>query len=180
MLIQIIFLGLFCSAIAPSTPVKEETFEPKKKFDDDELIERLAPVEYYLTRKNWNEATDFGHFRDFYDPGYYHCVVCDQKLFSSNHKYELGLGAATFHYAMGDLVEFEDTNDTFVVRGNTIYRTKETSEKMTSIACEDCGAHLGHVDYNMYRSRSGKEYKVNSHALNFKPAIVKITDKYHR
>jgi peptide-methionine (R)-S-oxide reductase len=99
---------------------------------DDELRERLTPLQYEVTQKAGTERAFTGAYWDTKEPGVYRCIVCDQLLFASDTKYDSGSGWPSFtEPASKDAVTFHTDSSHGMVR--------------TEVRCARCGAHLGHV-----------------------------------
>ena len=127
--------------------------EPKVKFTDDELRERLTPLQYHVTQEAGTERAFTGETWDNKAAGEYRCVVCDEQLFSSDTKYESGTGWPSFSQpAEGEKVETEVDTSHGMVR--------------TEAMCSSCGAHLGHV-FPDGPGPAGERYCMNSASLRF-------------
>ncbi len=129
---------------------------PKTEFTDAELRERLTDEQYRVTQKAGTERPYSNEYHNKKDDGSYHCVVCDEELFSSETKYDSGTGWPSF-YAPVDDDKIENRSD------------RKLIIKRTENVCAGCGAHLGHV----FKDRStptNARYCMNSASLNFKPA----------
>src|ERR1044071_9460632 len=63
---------------------------------EDELRERLTPLQFEVTQKAGTERAFTGAYWDTKDPGTYRCIVCDQVLFLSDTKYDSGSGCPSF------------------------------------------------------------------------------------
>jgi peptide-methionine (R)-S-oxide reductase len=99
---------------------------------DDELRDRLTPLQYEVTQKAGTERAFTGAYWDTKEPGTYRCIVCDQVLFMSDTKYDSGSGWPSFTEPVSkDAVEFHTDSSHGMVR--------------TEVRCGRCGAHLGHV-----------------------------------
>lgn len=99
---------------------------------DDELRQRLTPIQYEVTQHAATERPFTGEYWNVDDDGTYHCIVCDEPLFSSETKYDAGCGWPSFT----DPLEQEK-----------ITRKMDRSLGMVRVetVCANCGAHLGHV-----------------------------------
>ena len=96
-----------------------------------ELRERLTPMQYEVTQNAGTERAFSGIYWDSKGDGTYHCVVCDEPLFSSDTKFDSDSGWPSFYEAIGsDKVITEDDRSHGMVR--------------TEARCATCGAHRGH------------------------------------
>ncbi len=129
---------------------------PQKTFDDAELRERLTPEQYAVTQQAGTERAFTGCYWDSKTPGTYHCVVCDEELFSSDTKYDSGTGWPSFYQAIDE---------------GKVERRVDTSHGMTRIEalCGACGAHLGHVFPDGPRP-TGDRFCMNSASLRLEAA----------
>ena len=122
---------------------------------DDELRERLSPLEYEVTQKAGTERAFTGAYWDTKDPGTYRCIVCDQVLFMSDTKYDSGSGWPSFTDPVTpDAVRFIEDRAHGMVR--------------TEVRCGRCGAHLGHV-FPDGPGPSGERFCMNSASLRLDP-----------
>ncbi len=123
---------------------------------DAELRERLTREQYQVTQHAGTERAFSGAYWDAKDDGTYHCIVCDEALFSSETKYDSGSGWPSFTEAI----------DPAKVTMKT-----DTSHGMvrTEAVCANCGAHLGHV-FPDGPAPTGDRFCMNSASLNLKPA----------
>jgi peptide-methionine (R)-S-oxide reductase len=123
---------------------------------DDELKQRLTPLQYEVTQRAGTERAFSGAYWDVKDPGTYHCVVCHEPLFSSETKYDSGSGWPSFTEAIDpDKVTLREDRSHGMVR--------------TEAVCATCGAHLGHV-FPDGPGPTGARFCMNSASLDLEPA----------
>ena len=122
-------------------------------FSDEELRERLSPVQYHVTQESGTEQAFTGETWDEKNTGTYHCVVCGAALFSSENKFESGSGWPSFWQPLSDeVVTTEIDNSHGMVRVEAL--------------CHACGAHLGHV-FPDGPDPTGDRYCMNSASMRF-------------
>lgn len=86
--------------------------------------------------------------------GIFYCVVCDNPLFKSDHKYESGSGWPSFYDVAGpDALETKTDFKLILPR--------------TEFHCANCGAHVGHV-FKDGPEPTGQRFCANGAVLNFK------------
>lgn len=123
---------------------------------DAELTERLTKLQYEVTQNGATERAFSGTYWDMKDDGTYHCIVCDEELFSSDTKFESGSGWPSFFEAIDpSKVTVEEDRSLGMVR--------------TEALCANCGAHLGHV-FPDGPQPTGDRFCMNSASLNLKTA----------
>ena len=122
----------------------------------EELRNRLTPEQYHVTQEAGTEHAFTGKYWKTKDPGVYHCVCCDQPLFSSDTKFESGTGWPSFWKPIepGNVQEHTDSS---------------YGMSRTEVRCSHCGAHLGHV-FEDGPKPTGLRYCMNSASLNLEPA----------
>ena len=123
---------------------------------DDELRQRLTPLQYEVTQRAATERPFTGEYWNVDDDGTYHCIVCDEPLFSSETKYDAGCGWPSFT----DPLEQEK-----------ITRKMDRSLGMVRVetVCANCGAHLGHV-FPDGPGPTGDRFCMNSASLKLERA----------
>ena len=121
---------------------------------DHEITERLTKLQYEVTQNGATERPFSGTYWDVKDDGTYHCVVCDEELFSSDTKFESGSGWPSFYEAM-------DPSKVTVKEDRTLGMVR------TEALCANCGAHLGHV-FPDGPQPTGDRFCMNSASLNLK------------
>ena len=123
---------------------------------DAELRERLTPLQYDVTQRAGTERAFTGIYHDTKTPGMYHCIVCDEPLFSSDTKYDSGSGWPSFYEAL-------DPSKVVLKTDRSHFMTR------TEVVCATCGAHLGHV-FSDGPQPTGDRYCMNSASLDLTPS----------
>ncbi len=127
--------------------------EEKKIPTEEELKERLTPEQYRVLREKGTEMPGSGKYLHEKSFGTYACVVCGNKLFPSDAKFDSGTGWPSFDQALpGAIKEIEDNSHGL---------------KRMEVVCANCGSHLGHV-FNDGPTNTGKRYCMNSVCLDLK------------
>jgi peptide-methionine (R)-S-oxide reductase len=123
---------------------------------DDELRQRLTPIQYEVTQHAATERPFTGEYWNVDDDGTYHCIVCDEPLFSSETKYDAGCGWPSF---------------TDPLDQEKITRKMDRSLGMVRVetVCANCGAHLGHV-FPDGPGPTGDRFCMNSASLKLERA----------
>jgi peptide-methionine (R)-S-oxide reductase len=126
------------------------------QFTEEQLRERLTPLEYHVTQEAGTEGAFTGEYWDLHADGTYRCRVCDEPLFESDRKFESGTGWPSFFQPLA-----EDAVATRHDMSHSMLRTEAV--------CASCGAHLGHV-FDDGPDPTGLRYCMNSASLRFEAA----------
>ena len=143
-------------------PVQKEGDEPMKnskqyeKPSDEEIRDRLTPLQYQVTQENGTERPFANDFWDHKGEGLYVDIVSGEPLFSSLDKFDSGCGWPSF---------------TKPLESEHVREKKDLSHGMvrTEVRSTHGDSHLGHVFTDGPVSEGGLRYCINSAALRFIP-----------
>lgn len=119
---------------------------PIKK--DSELTPELRRV----AGEKGTEAPFSSAYWNTHEKGLYRCALCGAELFSSDMKFDSGIGWPSFSEPIS-LAHIELREDT------------SGGANRIEVICKKCGAHLGHVFDDGPREKGGKRYCINSLCL---------------
>lgn len=134
--------------------------EAKKNFPftltEAQWRDRLSPAAYRVLREDGTERAFTSPLDKEKRSGVFKCAGCDNRLFSSVHKFDSGTGWPSFYRPLAGAIG------------------KSTDYKLgyprTEVHCARCGGHLGHV-FQDGPKPTGERWCINGVALKFSASV---------
>jgi peptide methionine sulfoxide reductase msrA/msrB len=146
---------IVCPHLADQADGKETTMTGKK-YADEELQQRLTPLQYNVTRKAGTEPPFDNEYWNNHREGLYVDIVSGEPLFSSRDKFDSGTGWPSFTRPVAPEQVKEKVDSSFgTVR--------------TEVRSREADSHLGHIFSDGPKDKGGLRYCINSASLRFIP-----------
>lgn len=155
-LIMILFLVSLHSCKSQTKDADSiETKKPEVVKTDEEWKKELTPSQYKVLREKGTERAFTGEYWNHFEKGAYVCAACNNKLFTSDTKFESDCGWPSFDQA---------------IEGSVIYKDDSSfGMSRTEVMCAKCSGHLGHVFDDGPQKTTGKRFCTNSISIKFVP-----------
>jgi len=141
---------------ATTTSVMADPWKHFAKPSEDELKQKLTPLQYTVTQKEGTEPPFKNEYADNHADGIYVDIVSGEPLYSSKDKYDSGTGWPSF-------VKPISPDDITTRADNGIFSSR------TEVRSKIADSHLGHVFTDGPADRGGMRYCMNSAAMRFIP-----------
>ncbi len=122
------------------------------KKTNKEWMEVLNSEQFMILREESTEMPGSSDLNNEKRKGFYFCLGCNQKLFSSDMKYDSGSGWPSFFQSYENV--FETKTDHLL------------GYKRTEYHCKQCGGHHGHI-FDDGPDPTGKRFCNNGKVLVF-------------
>src|SRR5688500_13969985 len=135
-----------------------------RKPDDDELRQKLSPLQYKVTQDDGTEAPFRNEYWDNHEAGIYVDVVSGEPLFSSKDKFDSGTGWPSFTKPLvPENVKTKSDRKLFMER--------------TEVRSANADSHLGHL-FDDGPKPTGQRFCMNSASMRFIPASKLVEEGY--
>jgi peptide methionine sulfoxide reductase msrA/msrB len=135
-------------------PFNAMSWDKFEKPTDQELRERLTPLQYDVTQHEGTEPPFRNEYDKNYEEGIYVDIVSGEPLYFSKDKYDSGTGWPSFVRPISDDVL-------------TLKQDRRLFFSRTEVRSRHADSHVGHVFDDGPSDRGGKRYCMNSAAMRF-------------
>jgi methionine-R-sulfoxide reductase len=135
-----------------TTPGEQTAY---RKPSEEELRQRLTPLQYEVTQEEGTERAFKNDYWDNHQEGIYVDIVSGEPLFNSRDKFDSGTGWPSFTRPIAETSIVNHTDRRFFM-------------KRTELRSRMAGSHLGHV-FDDGPQPTGQRYCINSASLRFIP-----------
>ncbi|WP_284124016.1 peptide-methionine (R)-S-oxide reductase MsrB [Parerythrobacter aestuarii] len=135
-------------------PVEAKSFPIRKS--EAQWRKELSKQEFWILREAGTERAYSSPLDKEKRAGTFVCAGCNNRLYSSRHKYDSGTGWPSFWQPI----------ERGAVGTSTDYKL---GYPRTEVHCADCGGHLGHI-FSDGPKPTGNRHCINGVALDFIPA----------